>query len=284
MSGSSPTFADLESAVRAHASAVVAFSGGVDSAVVAAAAQRALGERALAVTIIGPAVPLEEVQRASLVARAIGVRHRLVRHDPTQDDRYAANPADRCYFCRGMEGRLLAAIAEEEGYAAILDGIHLDDLGDDRPGLRAMNELGVRHPLLECKVGKQEVRAFARALGLPNAETPSNSCLASRIQHGERVTPELLARVEAAEIIVRRRGFRQVRVRTSQGAARVEVGKDELPRLRDPELRHDLERALLGLHFVSVEFDPEGYRPGGQRLKLLPTPTTAAPPRRAGPT
>lgn len=267
----------LEEALRGSGSVLVAMSGGVDSAVVAAAAHRVLGPRALAVTLRGPAVPREEVERAAAVARAIGVAHRFVELDPTNDDRYASNPTNRCYFCRSQEGSALVDLARREGFVAVVDGIHRDDLGDDRPGVRAMDERGVRHPLLEAGLGKSDVRAIAKELGLPNWDTPSNSCLASRVAHGELIRPELLARIDEAETYLRAQGFRQVRVRTSHGSARIEVGAEETPRFRDPTLTSAVLAHLLSLGFSEVIVDPRGYRPGGGRIPPPPSALGPAP-------
>lgn len=262
----------LVASLRGYGSALVAMSGGVDSAVVAAAAQRALGGHALAATITGPAVPREEVARAQEVARAIGIAHRLLPVDPLGDPRYASNPSNRCYFCRTHEGNALVELARREGLGGLVDGIHRDDLGDDRPGVRAMDERGFRHPLLELGLGKSDVREIARGLGLPNRETPSNSCLASRVAHGEWIHPELLARIDEAEDRLRAQGFRQVRVRITGGRARIEVGSDETIRLSDPTLREESLQGLRDLGFLEVAFDPLGYRPSGSRARVITTP------------
>lgn len=260
---SSPGLDGLVTAIRGYGPSLIAFSGGVDSGVVAAAAFQALGKSAVAVTVTGPSVSREEVDRASKVARVIGIEHRLVPVDHLSDPSYAANPVDRCYFCRRLEGSALVGLARAEGYTSVVDGLHRDDDQDDRPGRRAMDELGIRHPLWEVGFGKSEVRALASALGLPNQATPANSCLASRIPHGEVITRESLARIEQAEDYLHTLGFHQVRVRSSAGSARVEVGIEELPRLQDPRLQAEVQARLFGLGFMSVRTDPRGYRPGG---------------------
>ena len=246
---------------------VVAFSGGVDSGVVGALAHARDPSGVLLVTFTGPAVAREEVDRAVRTARFIGAPHRRVPLDPVNDRRYASNPLDRCYFCRSLEGDALASLARSEGFPWVLDGIHRDDLGDDRPGVRAMDERGIRHPLLEAGLGKADVRALAREIGLPNWDTPSNSCLASRIRTGEPITREMLTRVEAAEAILHREGFRQVRVRTSQGMATLELDPQELPRLAIGGLLPRIAEEVRRLGFTEVTVDPEGYRPAGLRRR-----------------
>ncbi len=259
--------------VGRHGSSVVALSGGVDSALVAWAAREALPDRSVAVTITSPALARGERDRARAVAEFLGLPHREVPVDPLKDPRYAANPRDRCYFCRAQEGDALGEIARSLGYAVVMDGVHRDDLGEDRPGLRALAERGVVHPLLEVGAGKQEIRALALAVGLPNHDAPSNSCLASRVAHGEPISVEILERVERAESFLADLGFRQVRVRTRSGEARVEVEPSQVSRLRSPDTSQKVRRHLQSLGFTSVELDPYGYRPSGARIpsgKLLP--------------
>ncbi|MFZ0831213.1 MAG: ATP-dependent sacrificial sulfur transferase LarE [Thermoplasmata archaeon] len=251
----------IEARLSAGGPTLVALSGGVDSSVVAMLAHRALGAKSVAVTLTGPAVSSEELGSARAVARRIGIRHVVLTSDPLSDDRYAENPTNRCYFCRNHEGDLLRKWGTENSVEVYLDGIHVDDLGDDRPGLQAMNEHGFRHPLAEAGWSKMEVRAFARSEGLPNWERPSNACLASRITHGQLITVPLLERVGRAEEWLAARGFRRVRVRVVGDHARVEVGSDEVPRLLEATNAEPLREALLGFGFASVEIDPAGYRP-----------------------
>jgi pyridinium-3,5-biscarboxylic acid mononucleotide sulfurtransferase len=239
--------------------ALVALSGGVDSSVVALLAYRALGQHAIAVTLTGPAVSAEEVDSATEVARAIGIQHVLLSSDPLSDRRYVENPANRCYFCRAHEGGLLREWGEQHSIVLYLDGVHLDDFGEDRPGLQAMNEHGFRHPLAEAGWTKSDIRDFAHSAGLPTWDRPSNACLASRVAHGQLITPELLEQVARAEEWVSSRGYRRVRVRVSAGRARVEVDPDEIPDLLAEAV--PLTEALTGLGFASVEIDPHGYRP-----------------------
>ncbi|MGC2289209.1 MAG: ATP-dependent sacrificial sulfur transferase LarE [Thermoplasmata archaeon] len=240
--------------------ALVALSGGVDSSVVALLAHRALGAKVVTVTLSGPAVSSGELASATEVARTIGVRHVVLMSDPLSQPRYSENPTNRCYFCRDHEGDLLRAWGQENGVDVFLDGIHLDDLGEDRPGLQAMNEHGFQHPLAEASWTKSDVRAFARSAGLPTWDRPSNACLASRITHGQPITAPLLARVAQAEGWLTARGFRRVRVRVSGDHARVEVAPDEVPRLLAEEYARPLREALTNLGFASVEIDPIGYR------------------------
>lgn len=255
------TPASIVRELATRGAALVALSGGVDSSVVALLAHRALGSRAVAVTLSGAAVSSREVESATEVARAIGIRHVVLRSDPLSDARYAANPTNRCYFCRTQEGGLLRAWGEQHAVELYLDGVQADDLTDDRPGLQAMNEHGFRHPLAEAGWRKEHVRAFARQEGLPSWDRPSNACLASRIAHGQQITAPLLNRVAQAEEWLFLRGFRRARVRVSGEHARVEVDPAEVPRLQSTTTAESLREALLALGFASVEIDPNGYRP-----------------------
>lgn len=240
-------------------SAVVALSGGVDSAVVASLAFRALGPDAHAVTFHGAAVARSEVESARAVAKWIGLPHALLESDPLRSESYRANPSNRCYFCRSGEAALLSSWAAERGIDRLLDGVHVDDLGDVRPGLQALREAGVRHPLVEAGWRKADVRDYARRIGLPNHDRPSEACLASRVRHGEPISAELLDRVARSEAFVSALGFRRVRVRVEGRAARIEVGPDEVARLVGTPLADRLREELGALGFEGVTIDPRGY-------------------------
>lgn len=239
--------------------AVVALSGGVDSAVVASLAHAALGSRALAVTVVGSAVASDELDAAAAVARHIGLRHETVVADPLADPRYRQNGHDRCYYCRRVETGAVREIAAAQGATQLLDGVHADDLAEDRPGIRAMDEAGFTHPLLWAGWDKPAVRRYATEAALPNSARPSNACLASRVARGDPISAELLGRIDRAERFVRAQGFRRVRVRVRGTAARVEVDPSEVHRLEEPLLSATVAEHLQALGFSSVSLDPRGY-------------------------
>jgi uncharacterized protein len=255
-----PDLGRVATRIRSGGPAIVALSGGVDSALVASLAYELLGDEALALTVVGPAVSRSEIHRATSTAQAIGIRHELLPADPLQVPGYRLNPTNRCFFCRSVEGAAMRARGELGGIRQYLDGIHVDDLGDDRPGIRAMEEAGFWHPLVVAGVGKREIRTMARQRGLPHWDAPSEACLASRIVHGQIITVDLLGRVALAEEAVRSLGFRQVRVRVVGNSARIELGADELARLGSPDLSRSVESAVLHHGFDAVTIDPRGYR------------------------
>jgi uncharacterized protein (TIGR00268 family) len=253
--------AGLTADFAARQSALVAFSGGVDSAVVAALAHRALGERALAVTAAAETLSGRELDHARAVAAEIGIRHEVTTYSELDDPEFVANPAWRCYVCQGMRMGTMVKIARQRGFAVVCDGTNASDPGPDRPGLAAVRERGIWSPLLEHGVTKEGVRELARALGLSVWERPANACLSSRIPHGQTVTIGKLRRVEGAEDLLADLGFRVVRVRHEAGAARVEVGSDEVERLN--RLWPQVEPRLRALGFAAARVDPRGYRRGG---------------------
>lgn len=242
-------------------SAVVALSGGVDSALVARIAHDALGERALAVTVAAETLAGRELEAARRVAAQIGIDHRVVTHSELDNPEFVSNPRHRCYVCQGMRMDLLLQVAAETGRAVVFDGTNASDPGPDRPGLRAVEERGVISLLLAQGIDKQTTRLLARFLGLEMWDRPSNACLSSRIPHGQMVTLGKLARIERAEDVLYACGFGVVRVRHDDGVARIEVGSDEIGRAR--ELWPVLAPDLRACGFDRVELDPHGYRSGG---------------------
>ena len=251
----------LERDLRGRGSILIAFSGGVDSGVVAALAHRALGDRALAVTAAAETLAGRELDQARRLAAEIGIRHQIVTYEELSNPEFARNPSFRCYVCQGMRMDAMLELAARRGYAVVCDGTNASDPGPNRPGLRAIEERGVYSPLLAHGVEKAATREIARALGLSVWDRPANACLSSRIPHGQDVTLAKLRTIEAAEDLLHDRGFTVVRVRHDGGRARVEVGGQELPRLAG--LWPEIEPAILALGFSAALYDPRGYRSGG---------------------
>ncbi len=243
--------------------AIVALSGGVDSAVVALAAKKALGGGAIAITADYKTLADEELATARQVAKEIGIDHRVIEYSELENAEFVKNDSLRCYHCRTELGQHLAEEAKKLGVAMIVDGTNMDDLSDYRPGIRALRENGVRSPMVELGINKSEIRKIAQEFGLSIYDKPSNACLASRIPTGDEVTYEKLRRIESSEIAVKSIfGVRQVRVRDHGNVARIEVGKDELSKMFDADKLVILDSKLkdLGWKFVSV--DAAGYRTG----------------------
>jgi len=263
----------LEELLGELGSLVVAYSGGVDSSFLAVLAHRVLGPRALAVT--ADSESLADVQRrmALELAARFGFSHRLVRTRELDDARYTRNDADRCYHCKTELFRTLLPLARAEGYAHVAYGLIVDDLSDFRPGQRAALEAGVRSPLADAGMSKDDVRELSRELGLPTWDLPASPCLSSRIPYGTAVTVEALRRVERAEEAVRSLGFRELRVRHLGAAARVEIAADELPRLASQPLRAAVLQAVRDAGYSEVLIDPQGYRRGrlNEALRVVPS-------------
>jgi uncharacterized protein len=243
---------------------VVAFSGGVDSSVVLAAAARALGpSRVYAVTADSPTYSRTELEWAKRVAGLLGVNHVIVGTNELDDENFASNPPIRCYYCKKELAQRLKEVAERVGAKVVVDGTNSEDLDGHRPGYLAFKEEGVRSPLAELGFTKSDIRQVARLLGLPNWDKPSMACLASRIPYGQRITLERLKRIEAAEEAVRAlTGARQVRVRDHGDIARIEVGRGERRLLFSEEVMDEVARRLKQLGWRYVALDLEGYRSG----------------------
>jgi len=253
-------------------SVLVAYSGGIDSTVVLKVAYDQLHDRAVGVTAISPTFPAVELDSATRVAKEIGVHHELIQTDQLMIPAFTENDANRCFHCKTDLYQLLGKLRETRAAAVIVDGTNLDDLGDDRPGIKAAREWGVRSPLVEANLSKAEIRSLAKDLGLSNWDKPAAACLSSRIPRGITITREKLSRVEQAEEVLLEEGFRHCRVRDHGEIARVEVGKNELIRILEGERGTRISRRIKELGFRFVAIDLEGYRPGGMSLDP-PRPT-----------
>jgi uncharacterized protein len=243
-------------------STVVAFSAGVDSTLVAAVAREQLGDRALAVTSASESVPAGEVEQAVALARAIGIRHRVVVTRELDNPLYRANPVNRCYFCKTELYGDLVEVARQEGLAWVSNGIIVDDLGDYRPGIEAAREYEVRSPLVEAGLTKDDVRAAARLLGLPNWAKPALACLSSRVPYGDSITVDTLSQIDRAEQVVRSAGFSRVRVRHHGAVARIEVPPEDRVRMFSAGVDERITAELKALGYQWVTLDLLGYRSG----------------------
>jgi uncharacterized protein len=253
---SADKLARLEAAIASLGGALVAFSGGVDSTFVLAAARRVLGDRAVALTAHSASVPEAERAEARELAKRLGARHLEVVSRETEDPRYAANPVNRCYFCKTELYGLCREAADRERLPVILDGFNADDTRDHRPGHQAARERGVRSPLAEVGLTKAEIRAWSRAWELPTWDKPQMACLASRFPYGTAVTPERLAQVERAESGLRALGLRSFRVRYHGDIGRVEVAQDELPTAFAGREAIVVALRAAGFQFATLDLEP----------------------------
>jgi uncharacterized protein len=264
--------AALLSALSELPSVIVAYSGGVDSAFLAYAATRTLGAGALCVTADSPSYPERHRAMAVSLAAQFGFRHEFVQTSEMERPEYRANPANRCYYCKNELYTHLSALAFERGIAVIVDGSNADDRGDYRPGREAAREFGVRSPLDDAELTKDEIRELSRRAGLPTWDEPASACLSSRIPYFSEVTDEKLRQIERAEAALRALGFRICRVRHHDTIARLELGRDEIARALDPAMAGTIDRELRALGYAHVTVDLRGYRLGSlnEALRLRP--------------
>ncbi len=243
-------------------SVIVAFSGGVDSSFLLRVAHEAAGDRVLALTTTSPTMPDEDLASAREIADLIGARHLVISSNELEIPGYAANPLNRCYLCKHNLFTVCEQKAAELGIEHIVDGLNLDDLRDYRPGMQAAAEKRVRHPLVEAELSKQEIRELSKMMGLPTWDRPASPCLSSRFPYGTRITLERLHQVSGGEKLLRSMGFRVVRVRYHGEVARLEVGREEMARLLEPQIGELLSREFRKLGFRFVTLDLGGFRSG----------------------
>ena len=262
----------LQDILEGYQSVLIAFSGGVDSAYLAIAASAALGPRALAVTADSPSYPDAHRRLALSIASDFGFAHEVIHTSELDRPEYRANPANRCYYCKDELYGRLAELASERGLAVVIDGNNADDRGDYRPGRQAAREHGVKSPLDEADLTKDDIRELAHAAGLESWNEPASACLSSRIPYGDEVSNEKLRQIEQAETVLRDLGFRVFRVRHHDVVARLEIARSEMARALDPDINARLVAALKDLGYQYVSLDLQGYRLGSlnEALRLRP--------------
>lgn len=262
----------LTQIIESMGSLVVAFSGGIDSSLIAKVAYDSLGNRAIAVTATSPAYPLYEIEEAKKIASDIGIRHILIESNELDIAEFARNNTDRCYHCKMELFDKLKSIADELHINHIACGTTVDDLSDYRPGMEAAKRLGVRSPLVEAGLTKTMVREISKMLGLPNWDKPSFACLSSRFPYGTEITGDRLSQVGMCETYLRQLGFKQFRVRYHGEVARIEISVDELKHfMEDPSLREKIVKKFKEFGFTYVTMDLEGYRTGSMNEVLIRT-------------
>ena len=248
-------------------SALVSLSGGVDSALVAYAAFQKLGKRSFAVTADYKTLSKEELDSSKQIADEIGIKHIIINYNELENENFVKNDNNRCFYCRDELSEKLIETAKQFQLDVILDGTHTDDLGDYRPGINALRKNGIKSPLLDVNLSKDEIRTICKKIGLTIYNRPSNSCLASRIPWGQRVTAERLARIEMGETIIKQlTGFQLIRVRDMDGIAKIEVATNNISVLYEKNYLEQITNKLQMIGFHSVTIDPNGYRSGNLNI------------------
>ena len=241
---------------------IIAYSGGVDSAFLAAVANEVLGNNALSVTAVSPSLAPSELEEAQSLAQDLGLNYRTINTNEIEREDYSANNPDRCFFCKDELYSHLIKFSGEENYNFVVNGTNVDDLGDYRPGLDAATQYGVRSPLVEANLEKKDIRVLSREMGLPTWDKPAQACLSSRIPYGTMVTVEALTTIAKAEKYLREKGFKQLRVRHHENIARIEISADDFDVLTSEPLRTEIPRYFKSLGYSYVTLDLEGFRSG----------------------